>query len=166
MAQSAARQTASVTHLRTLALMVADHTLSAFDLIRLKADRGFMVFDPTRPTRYTFSLEDVPYATTLTPEEGDRFSFRISARLGTIPFTVQSPERRSAVLRLLKLCRRHGDTHFVPGRRQVLWIMSSPKTIEKPTPESVLYETVEFVQQIRPYARVVQPYLEAPAAAA
>lgn len=163
MPDGTARKTASVAHLRTLALLVAEDATSAIDLISDHARRGFQIFDPSRPTRYTFSLEGVPYATTLTPGDGEDFGFRISARLGTIPFTVEAPERRQKILLLLGLCRELPGTRFVMGMQQSLWIMSFPKTIQQPNPESVLYETLEFLRQIRPYVRLVRPYLETPA---
>ncbi len=166
MAAGADYQKASVTPLRTLALQVADDAMTALDAIAVHADGRFVVFDPQKPTRYTFTLEDVPYATTLTPEDEGDYSFRISARLGRIPFTVQSAERRVAVMRLLRLCKELPETRFVPGVQQALWIMSRPRTISDPTPDSVLHETLSFIQQIRPYVRVVRPYLEAPQIAA
>ena len=162
MPDGTASKAASVAHLRTLALLVAEDATSAIDVISHHANGGFQIFDPSRPTRYTFSLEGVPYATTLTPGDDEDFGFRISARLGTIPFTVESPERRVQVMRLLGLCRELPGTRFVTGLQQALWIMSFPKTIQHPTPETVLYETLEFLRQIRPYVRLVRPYLETP----
>ena len=150
----------SVVHLRSLALQVANHALSVIEALDLHRRDAFRILHPEKPTRYAFRVDEVPFSTTLVPEGADRCRFHISANLGAIPYTAQSPDCRSRVVRLLDGCRSLGRKHFVVSARQSLWLISEPQPIDRPTPETVLYETLEFVRQARPYVRMLRPYLE------
>jgi hypothetical protein len=155
------QRTASAIHLRTLALMTANQSFSVLEAMGARTHQAIVVFDPERPSRYTFTLDGTDFATTLIPRGSDTFTFSFSARLGMIPYTAECARRRSTVIRLIGQCRDMPDLRFVPGVRQSLWLISPEKPIEAPTPDTILYETLEFLRQVRPFIRLVQPHLEA-----
>lgn len=147
-----------VVHLRTLAVLTANRTLGVLDALSNVAGQTVAMCDLERPTRYSFLLRGTPCSTTLRPTK-DGFHLRLLAQLGKIPYTVEDPYARDTLHDLLAFGTDVQGTQVVVSRNRRLCMSRDVDMVEAPTPESVLHETVIFMQHVRPYLGLLRPYL-------
>ena len=138
--------------------MAANRSDGVLDALSMVAEQSVSVCDPDRWTRYTFDLGGMPYSATLRPID-DGFQLRLSARLGKIPYTAEDIQSLDALrgLLLLGIAGQNVRLHVAP--RRVLCMSQDLEIYEPATPEAVLYETLVFIQHVRPVARLLTQYL-------
>jgi hypothetical protein len=110
------------------------------------------------PSSQRFLLDKVLYHVALTPEEaGTRF--RIWAELGYVPYTAQDPARRREVAAILRAARDLGRACFVVDPGQKIIAIGETISAEPLTVDSLVYEIVLFMQEARPFVRLLGRYL-------
>ncbi|MGP1393953.1 MAG: hypothetical protein ACTS3R_00390 [Inquilinaceae bacterium] len=111
--------------------------------------------DVLRPTRYRFELEGVPFSVVLTPRD-DGYRYEISALAGYVPYTCEGLQSRMAVLTVLRHCTDLRRARFKVDPSQAIWILADGEIEDLPVAEAVMYETVLFVQEVRPFLRLLE----------
>lgn len=112
---------------------------------------------PDGPCRYRFALEGTTYSVALRPEP-DRFHYRIAARLGVRPYSAEDAAARRAVAEILDHCRSLERARFISDQHQAIWAVVDKHAAGPITPEAVVHETLLFLQEARPYIRVLADY--------
>mgnify|MGYP001823228129 CR=1 FL=1 len=112
---------------------------------------------PEDPCRYRFALDGVSYAVSLTLGEAE-FHYRITARVGTRPYSAENPDARKVVAEILRQSRKLDRAHFLSDRHQGLWAYADRDAEGEATPEAVVHETLLFLQEARPYIRLLAEY--------
>lgn len=147
-----------VVHLRTLAVMAANKALGVLDALSSVNGQTVAMCDLERPTCYSFLLRGTPCSATLRPTE-DGFHLRLVAQLGVVPYTAENSYARTTLQDLLAFGTEVQGTRVVVTRKRRLCMSRDIELVEAPTPESVLHETVIFMQHVRPYLGLFKPYL-------
>ncbi|WP_207478317.1 hypothetical protein [Arenibaculum pallidiluteum] len=120
------------------------------------------IHESPRPSNQRFQLDDLLYHVTLSPEttdEGSFTRFRIWAELGYVPYTAQAPEQRRGVLSVLRAARGLERACFVVDPSQKILVIGETISAEPMTVDSMVYEVLLFVQEARPYVRILADYL-------
>jgi hypothetical protein len=110
------------------------------------------------PSSQRFVLDDLPFQVALSPE-GDGTRYRIWAELGYVPYTAHSPERRAAVVRILRAARSLETACFALERGQKIVVLGETVSEEPLTVDGMMFETVRFLQEARPFIRLLGRYL-------
>ncbi len=126
--------------------------------VRVTHDGLLGIDEQPTTTSQQFLLDEVLYHAELRPEGGGT-RLRIWAELGYVPFSFHSRERRSNVLRILRgtqSCRR---ACFAVDRTQKILAVGESLSDEPMTIDAMVYEIVLFIQEARPFIRVLGDYL-------
>ena len=114
------------------------------------------------PSRVRFLVEGLPFNIAVSPhaiEDADGTVCQIWAEIGFVPYSVQSPERRRAVLTILRHAGALVHARFVIDGRQRILLTSEQRRIEGMTPDDVIHQAVLMVLQGRPYLHLLAEYL-------
>lgn len=112
---------------------------------------------PDGPCRYRFALDGNHYSVALTPNS-ERFHLRITARIGVRPYSAENPGARRAVAEILDHAAALKRASFVSDRHQGLWAVVDRDADGPVTPEAIVHETLLFLQEARPYIRLLADY--------
>ncbi|NNG04044.1 MAG: hypothetical protein HKM95_08075 [Inquilinus sp.] len=112
---------------------------------------------PEDPCRYRFALDGVDYSVALTLGE-ERFHYRITARVGTRPYSAENADARVAIAEILRQSRELDRAHFLSDRHQGLWAYADRDAEGSATPDAVVHETLLFLQEARPFIRLLADY--------
>lgn len=105
-----------------------------------------------------FVVDDLLFQVSTTPI-GDRMRFRIWAEIGWVPYTAQSPERRRDVLTILRASQHLERACFVLDDGQKILVIGESEAEEHLDVTGVVFETLLFLQEVRPYLRILSDYL-------
>jgi len=126
--------------------------------VHITADGLLGLLETPRPSNQRFRLDDLIYHVALTPEEfGTRF--RIWAELGYVPYTAQSPEIRRDLQAILRATRELERACFVLDASQKIVVIGETISEEPMTVDSMVYEVLRFLQEARPFVRLLADYL-------
>lgn len=118
-------------------------------------DGELQAADGLRPTRYRFELEGVPFSVILTPKDSG-YRYEISALAGHVPYTCEGLQSRMGVLAVLRHCTNLRRAKFKVDPSQAIWILADGEIEDLPMAEAVMHETVLFVQEVRPFLRLLE----------
>jgi len=116
------------------------------------------VMRPAPASRHHFFLDGLLFRVSLTPE-GGRTLFQIWAEVGYLPYTIESPEKRAKLQMILRATARLKTARFVVDDAQKILVLGQADVPGHLTLGDLMYETVQFLQEARPYLRVFGQYL-------
>lgn len=116
---------------------------------------------PPRPSQCCFQLDGLTYLMSLQPgpRGDDGATIEIRARIGDVPFTVESAEARRALLTVARHSLSMPTAGLLVDRNQALWLTASVDIDGPLTPTAVIMVFLQVVQETRPYLRLVGEYL-------
>lgn len=126
--------------------------------VRMDEAGDFSVTSPTKASRHHFFLDGLMFHISLTPAEDDTL-FQIWAEVGYMPFTIESPEKRIRLTRILRAAGTLSTARFVVDEKQMIMVLGQARVPGHVTLPDLMYEVLQFVQEARPYLKVLGQYL-------
>ncbi len=126
--------------------------------VHVNADGLLGIASTPAPSKQQFVIDDVLYHVSIDPV-GDGSRFRIWAELGWVPYTAQSPQRRRDVLAILRATQHLERSCFVLDGGQKILVIGESHVDEHIDVTGVVYETIRFLQEVRPYLRILSDFL-------
>ena len=126
--------------------------------VHINADGLLGIASTPAPSKQQFVIDDVLYHVSIDPA-GDGSRFRIWAELGWVPYTAQSPQRRRDVLAILRATQHLERSCFVLDEGQKILVIGESHVDEHIDVTGVVFETLLFLQEVRPYLRILSEYL-------
>ena len=126
--------------------------------LHVSADGLLGIASTPAPSKQQFVIDDVLYHVSTEPA-GDGSRFRIWAELGWVPYTAQSPQRRRDVLAILRATQHLERSCFVLDGGQKILVIGESHVDEHIDVTGVVYETIQFLQEVRPYLRLLSDFL-------
>jgi hypothetical protein len=105
-----------------------------------------------------FVIDDLLFNVSIDPV-GDGSRFRIWSEIGWVPYTAQSPQRRRDVLAILRATQHLERSCFVLDEGQKILVIGESHVDEHIDVTGVVCETLLFLQEVRPYLRILSEYL-------
>ena len=110
------------------------------------------------PAKQRFVIDDLLF-NVMTDPIGNGSRLRIWAELGWVPYTAQSPQRRRDVLAILRATQHLERSCFVLDEGQKILVIGESHVDEHIDVTGVVFETLLFLQEVRPYLRILSEYL-------
>ncbi|WP_114392000.1 hypothetical protein [Oleisolibacter albus] len=126
--------------------------------VRLSETGDVVVKRPPQPSRHHFFLDGLLFHVAITPGESETL-FQIWAEIGWMPYTIESPDKRAQLQAVLRSALWLDQARFVVDDSQKILVLGQRKLPGVLTLSDMMYETVQFMQQARPYLRVLGQYL-------
>jgi len=114
---------------------------------------------PADPSRHHFFLDGLLFRVSLTPRDDGTTRFQIWAEVGYLPYSIESPEKRARLLTILRATQWLEDARFVLDESQKILVLGQRDIQGHATLSDLMYELVQFLQQARPYLRVMGQYI-------
>ncbi len=118
------------------------------------ADGLLAISKPPRPSRLKFFAEELSFSLAVSPE-GEDSVCQIWAEIGHVPYTVESVDRRNSVLAVLRATQGLTRARFVVENGQKILLIADSRIAGTVTPERLVYEVVQLLQEARPYLRLL-----------
>ncbi|OYQ37716.1 hypothetical protein CHU95_00715 [Niveispirillum lacus] len=126
--------------------------------VRMDEAGDFSVTNPTTASRHHFFLDGLMFHVSLTPVDDDTL-FQVWAQVGYMPFTIESPEKRVRLSKILRAAAHLQNAKFTVDDKQMIMVLGQARVPGHPTLPNLMYEIVQFVQEARPYLKVLGQYL-------
>ncbi len=126
--------------------------------VRMDEAGDFSVTSPTTASRHHFFLDGLMFHISLTPE-GDDTLFQVWAEVGYMPFTIESPEKRVRLSKVLRAAAHLDSAKFTVDEKQMIMVLGQARVPGHVTLPDLMYEILQFVQEARPYLKVLGQYL-------
>lgn len=126
--------------------------------VRMDDDGDVTVTSPTTASRHHFFLDGLMFHVSLTPETGDTL-LQIWAEVGYMPYTIQSPEKRVRLSKVLRAADHLRNARFVVDNKQMIMVLGQARVTGHVTLPDLIYEILQFVQEARPYLKVLGQYI-------
>lgn len=118
----------------------------------------FSVNSPTEASRHHFFLDGLMFHVSLTPD-GDDTLFQIWADVGYLPYSIESPEKRVKLSRILRAAANLENARFTVDEKQKIIVLGQVTVPGHLTLPDLMYEVLTFLQEARPYLKVLGQYL-------
>ncbi|MDE1148079.1 MAG: hypothetical protein PW843_15875 [Azospirillaceae bacterium] len=118
--------------------------------VHLNSDRS--------PSRHHFYLDGLQFHVSITPQD-DTTLFQIWAEVGFLPYTIEAPEKRAKLQAILRSAAWLRYARFIVDEQQKVLVLGQQEVPGHVTITDLMYETVQFIQEARPYLRVFGSYL-------
>ncbi|HYE52683.1 MAG TPA: hypothetical protein VEB20_24015 [Azospirillaceae bacterium] len=128
------------------------------DTVVVDEDGSVRVNPKPSPSRHHFWLDGLLFHVSITPQGGSTL-FQIWAEVGYMPYTIQSPEKRARLQAVLRAAMWLGNARFIVDDQQKILVLGQQEVPGHLTLNDLMYETVQFMQEARPYLRVLGQYL-------
>jgi len=151
--------------LQSLAAVARSNLPLGLNTIYQTDDGVLAIPEAEHPSRVRFFVQGLPFNLALSPKpagaaEGeDGTVCQIWAEIGFVPYTVQSPERRRAVLTILRHAEALVHARFVIDGRQKILLTSEQRSPDGLSPDDVIHQAVLMILQGRPYLDLLAEYL-------
>ncbi|PWC33753.1 hypothetical protein [Azospirillum sp. TSO35-2] len=113
---------------------------------------------PPKPCKLTFMADGLPFNIAVR-HEGDGSVCQIWADLGHVPYTAQAPERRRALLAVLRGIEGLPNVRFIVQGGQKIILFSEITLEHHASPEDLFHQTILVLQEARPFLRLLAEYL-------
>lgn len=113
---------------------------------------------PPPASRHHFFLDGLLFRVSITPREGATL-FQIWAEVGYLPYTIEAPEKRRTLNLILRAAEALGHARFLVDESQKILVLGQRDVAGSLTLTDLMYETVEFLREARPFLRVLGRYL-------
>ncbi|CAO3401064.1 hypothetical protein [Azospirillum palustre] len=117
---------------------------------------------PPRPCKLTFMADGLPFNVAVRheePEDGGGSICQIWADVGHVPYTAQAPERRRALLAVLRGIEGLPHVRFIVQGGQKIILFSEIRLEHHASPEDLFHQTILVLQEARPFLRLLGEYL-------
>ncbi|WP_372397190.1 hypothetical protein ABMY26_24295 [Azospirillum sp. HJ39] len=117
---------------------------------------------PPRPSKLTFMADGLPFNVAVRHEgeqEGGGSICQIWADVGHVPYTAQAPERRRALLAVLRGIDGLPHVRFIVQGGQKIILFSEIRLEHHASPEDLFHQTILVLQEARPFLRLLGEYL-------
>ncbi|CAO3413774.1 hypothetical protein [Azospirillum endophyticum] len=117
---------------------------------------------PPRPCKLTFMAGGLPFNVAVrheSEEEGGGSICQIWADVGHVPYTAQAPERRRALLAVLRGIEGLPHVRFIVQGGQKIILFSEIRLEHHASPEDLFHQTILVLQEARPFLRLLGEYL-------
>ena len=117
---------------------------------------------PPRPCKLTFMADGLPFNVAVrheSAEEGGGSICQIWADVGHVPYTAQAPERRRALLAVLRGIEGLPHVRFIVQGGQKIILFSEIRLEHHASPEDLFHQTTLVLQEARPFLRLLGEYL-------
>jgi len=117
---------------------------------------------PPRPCKLTFMADGLPFNVAVRHEsadEGGGSICQIWADVGHVPYTAQAPERRRALLAVLRGIEGLPHVRFIVQGGQKIILFSEIRLEHHASPEDLFHQTTLVLQEARPFLRLLGEYL-------
>ncbi|MBY6260786.1 hypothetical protein EI613_02465 [Azospirillum sp. 412522] len=117
---------------------------------------------PPRPCKLTFMADGLPFNVAVrheSAEEGGGSICQIWADVGHVPYTAQAPERRRALLAVLRGIEGLPHVRFIVQGGQKIILFSEIRLEHHASPEDLFHQTILVLQEARPFLRLLGEYL-------
>lgn len=84
---------------------------------------------------------------------------QLQAVLGYLPYTVESSERRSAILQILQAARLLGNVHFGLDHAGKIVVVGRFADETIVAPDFLFFPLVKFMQEAKPFIGLIGRYL-------
>lgn len=121
-------------------------------------DGEYRVTRPGAASRHHFFVDGVLFRVAVTPE-GDQTLFQIWAEIGWMPYTIEAPEKRATLQAILRASQGLESARFVVDETQKIMVLGQSRVDGALTLDTLMYETVSFLQEARPFLKVFAHYL-------
>jgi hypothetical protein len=142
-----------------LALPLSDEISDIdFDALARELDAQCAAYAPSLVETFSFLLEGNRYEIRRIGK-ADEYRYLITTSLGYLPFSIESSERRYAVKAILGTAKSLPRVHFSfdkGGRIKVGGIFDQAQLAD---PDFMFYPLVQFLQEARPFMRLIKQYL-------
>ena len=119
------------------------------------------VSQPPRPSKLKFFAEELYFNVAVSPDDGSS-QCQIWADLGFVPYTVESPERRSRVTTILRATQGLPRARFAVENGQKILLVADFRIPGSVTAEQLIFEAVLLIQEARPYLRLLAEFMPPP----
>lgn len=119
----------------------------------MDAEGSVTVTRPTDISRHHFFLEGLLFHVSITPKQDDTL-FQIWAEVGYMPYSIESPQKRARLQTVLRAAAGLSHARFVVDEQQKIIVIGQSHVSGHLTMNDLMFETVQFLQEARPYLRV------------
>ncbi len=116
---------------------------------------------PPRPSKLKFFAEEL-YFNVAVSADADGSLCQIWADVGFVPYTVESPERRSRVTAILRAAQGLPRARFAVENGQKILLVADFHHAGSVTAEQLIYQVVLLIQEARPYLRLLAEHMPPP----
>ncbi|MBU0723760.1 MAG: hypothetical protein KJ904_05180 [Alphaproteobacteria bacterium] len=131
-------------------LELLSHTPEEFDLTSFArlADAGSGAPTGDRPVHFAFDCDGITYrGLLLETDEGPQL--RLEALIGILPYSKESPARRTAILQALRDIKKLAPSRLTVDPRQRIRLDAALPVEGAPTPARLMAATGLFIAQLR-----------------
>lgn len=143
--------------LRSLA-EVAESLPAAVGGIQVSADGGVDVSEPAADLVLRFAADGLVYTLQLVPGDRGRRVI-LSADLGFVPYTVQAPEKRRAMLLILRATLSLPTVRFHLDHGQRVYLTAEAVIEGRATVPRLFLVVTRLLAEARPFARLLAQHL-------
>jgi hypothetical protein len=127
--------------------------------IEINEDGVPCIAEPPQPSRLRYVVHGLPFYAAVSPEGDDGVTCQVWAEVGVLPFTVQSPAKRAAILTVLQSSKSLPTAKLLVQGGQKIILFSETRKSERFTPEDIIFQTVTILQEARPFLAILAEYL-------
>lgn len=121
--------------------------------LRMDDDGILTVNRESVSSRHHFFLDGLMFHASLTPRE-DHTVFQIWAEIGYMPYSIESPQKRARLMTVLRATGWLERAKFIVDEKQKILVLGQVEVEGTMTLADLMYETIQFLQEARPYLRV------------
>jgi hypothetical protein len=118
------------------------------------------ISDPPRRSRLSYIVQGLPFFSAVNPIEDQTAAIcQVWAEVGLLPYTVQSPTKRGAILAILQSSRTLPTARFLVQGGQKIILFSETRKEGHVTPEDIVWQTLTVLREARPFLSILAEYL-------
>lgn len=144
--------------IRSLAEVDLERLPLGINAVEFNDDGVPSISHPPKPSRLRFVVHGIPFYAAVSPD-GQTSTCQVWAEVGHLPFTVQSPAKRSAILAILQSTRSLPNARFAVQGGQKIILFSETRAEGSITPEDIVFQTVTLIQEARPFLDLLGEHL-------
>lgn len=122
--------------------------------LRMDDDGVVTVNRESVSSRHHFFLDGLMFHVSLMPRH-DHTVFQIWAEVGYLPYSIESPQKRARLMTVLRATSGLDRAKFIVDEKQKILVLGQVEVEGTMTLADLMYETVQFLQEARPFLRVL-----------
>jgi hypothetical protein len=144
--------------LRSLAETAPSALPLGMNAVSISPEGVLTIAQPPQPSKLRFTADGLPFQASVTPN-GEEAVCQVWAEVGHIPYTAQSPERRRRMLAVVKGAEKLPTARFIIQGSHMILLFSERRLPGRVMPEDLIWQTVQLIQEARPFLRMIGEYL-------
>ncbi|MDD3030007.1 MAG: hypothetical protein PHS57_06990 [Alphaproteobacteria bacterium] len=134
---------------------------SNFEALLRAVDQEFRRIPSKKLERFRFSLNGFVFDVRGVQQDAS-FQFMVTTILGYLPFSIESPKRREAIKTIIVASRRLPSVRFGVDSCGRISACALLTVSHVEAPDVLFYPLMLFLQEARPFIRLIGQYLVAP----